>query len=175
MNPIVVGALTTAIGTALGAALSFGGVTLTARRNEKLAKEARASDRYDHAVEQIRSALFAIRFMDPELYDRHAPAPNLFYQLHTIDSFVHVFKSEELRQRLNAATSIMGNWDWFHHTRANPIWVGSNHAQECLGAFLRDEPLPEEFPVFRQFREEIEWLEEQAEEHLAETDGVSHP
>ncbi|MCD9593279.1 hypothetical protein [Streptomyces sp. 8ZJF_21] len=142
-------------GVVLGLAGSTWTTLWTNRQSRRNADADRITARQEEATREIRLALISIHHMKAKLTDPNATASpdrrqkskkaqeELEQLIHTIDTYIFVIASAELRARLSAAMEIMWYWHLLEG-RGHPVWHAVSDASECIGAYLRSEKLPEE-------------------------------
>ncbi|MEU4997054.1 hypothetical protein [Streptomyces sp. NPDC021622] len=156
----------------VGVVLGLGGSTWTTlwtnRQNRQGLEAERLLARQEEATREIRQALISIHHMKDSLtsdlppdlpypgYETPEPITELRRHIHTIDTFIFVLASAELRARLKGATQIMWYWDSLDAGPGHPVWIAVDDAGACIGAHLRGEKLPEEPPTVKRCREEAE-------------------
>ncbi|GAB1335952.1 hypothetical protein ACE1SV_25420 [Streptomyces sp. E-15] len=159
------------IGVLLGFAFS-GLMTAWNRRDTREAEErgrlaaredqekGRLAVREDEAAREIRQALTSVHHLKAQVTGRQeSGGPDELYALiHTIDTATVLLASEDLRNRLVEATSIMWHWHVLRSAEGvgHPLWEAADDATKCLGAYLRGERLPERPAVIRDLAGEVE-------------------
>ncbi|MET9926392.1 MULTISPECIES: hypothetical protein [unclassified Streptomyces] len=125
-----------------------------ARRDQR---EGRLAAREEEAAREVRQALTSVHHLKSTLSGRERTGgpDELFALIHTIDSAALVLASEELRRRLDQATTIMWHWHVLHGAEGHPLWIAAEDASRCLGAYLRGEKLTEETQDVRALADEV--------------------
>lgn len=163
------------IGVVLGFAFSVGMTEWNRRQALQAEERGRAATRADEergrlaareeeAAREVRQALTSVHHLKSSMSGRQQTGgpDELFTLIHTIDSSALILASEELRTRLDQATSIMWHWHVLHSAdgRGHPLWIALDDAGNCLGAYLRGEDLPEQPEVVRDLTDEVKALYE---------------
>jgi hypothetical protein len=150
----------------VGVILGLGGSTWTTlwtnRQSRRDLEEERHTARQEEASREIRQALISIHHLKGRLSGDQGKAAGEELQrlIHTIDTYVFVLVSDELRARLSGATKIMWYWEALNFGPGHPVWHAVEDASECIGAYLRGQKLPDEPEAVRSYRREAEALEE---------------
>ncbi|MEU0356572.1 hypothetical protein [Streptomyces cyaneofuscatus] len=154
----------------LGLLGSVGITRWTQKQARRDQLEGRLAAREEEAAREVRHALTSVHHLKSSLSGREQTGgpDELFALIHTIDSAALVLASEELRQRLEQATSIMWLWHVLHQSEGHPLWIALEDASRCLGAYLRGEPLPSEPQEVRNLADEVAALNILIEEHSAD-------
>lgn len=145
-------------GVVLGLAASAWTTVWTDRQRRRDIEYDRLNARQEEASKEIRKALISIHHLKHTLEEErgHSGPEALLQLVHTIDTYTLVLASEELRGRLTGATQIMWYWHTLSTRQGHPVWVAVDDATECIGTYLRAEPLPEEPSAVTALRLEAE-------------------
>ncbi|MFI1386713.1 hypothetical protein [Embleya sp. NPDC020886] len=153
------------VGTIVGAGASFAGTWWTQRQADTAAREQHARMQTHAAIETTVNAVLALRHHGrafPTINnsggsgntEEHAWAERLPALLDGIDLATMQIRDRELRERLTEIIGFSARYEYFVSLTPNIFTPGTfhrsstvgplaEHAIACLGARLRDEPLPE--------------------------------
>ncbi|MEU5000049.1 hypothetical protein [Streptomyces sp. NPDC021622] len=169
------------VGAMFGAAATFGATHHAQNKALADARQARLQAKQDQAVTTLAKAFSDLhkhvrsvpdekstdtsvrQKWDEELQDHIAPARLA----------ISVIREEEVRHRLNEAMTLLEAWKgglmYAFHGRSR-AWVLRgvvSHAVDCVGAWQREEPLPEPNRMFAEARESLELKQEEWEANEA--------
>lgn len=177
---IWVGAASGVIGAATGGGLSIWASLVAQKFQARSNRESVVAQRIDAAADLAIKIFFEIKqhyrerpsdFQSGAREHIEVWFKSLKGQLHKLEPILLRLRNEELRVRLTTAVEYMTWKDLSERELGGSAAIISelcDHALECLGAFVRDEPVPEEGEAIRRARQVeatyLEIMEEEARE-----------
>ncbi|MEU1454407.1 hypothetical protein [Streptomyces avermitilis] len=170
-------------GTVIGGGLSIWASVVAQIRQTKAARDLRVEEKSEAAVEEAITQLYVIKLRAREVPQDHQGFDDWEKELIRLavqmEPTVLRIRDKKLRQRIEevlGSIGLVGELTDYQEHRGWLLlpWEICSYGLECLGAGIREEPLPAPSPAMLKAREIIAFLREEIERDEAER-RAPHP